>query len=106
MWNVPTAKQLSKISELYSTEKIPLRDKKIYLHFFLRDCDWYIAEFDEENGLFWGYAILNGDLQNSEWGYISYQELKDIKIDGWLEVDREIHWKVCKASEIDKIVNV
>lgn len=104
MWNVPTAERLSRLPGLYETEQVPLEDKIIHLHFFIGGCDWYIAEFDG-NDLFWGFAILNNDLQCAEWGYVAFSELKAIKIDGWLEVDCEIedHWKVKKASEIEKI---
>ena len=103
MWNVPSAKRLGEIPRLYETESTPLGDKLIYLHFFIGGCDWYIAEYDGED-LFWGYAILNGDYLNSEWGYISFSELKDIKI-GFVEIDCELedYWKVKKASEIKKI---
>ena len=104
MWNEPTKERLAKIPKLYETEDIPLQDKDIYLHFFIGSCDWYIAEYDGKD-LFWGFAILNNDLQMAEWGYISLGELKSIKVDGWLEVDCELEetWKVRKASEIDKI---
>ena len=77
MWNTPIAERLSKIPRLYETEHIPLQDKLIYLHFFIGGCDWYIAEYDGED-LFWGFAILNDDFQNAEWGYISFSELKSI----------------------------
>ena len=90
MWNTPTTDRLSKIPKLYETEHIPLQDKLIYLHFFIGGCDWYIAEFDGEN-LFWGFAILNDDFQNAEWGYISFSELKSIKVGGWLEIDKALH---------------
>lgn len=86
MWNTPSQEVLEKIPRLYETENIPLEKKKIYLHFFIGNCHWYIAEFDGED-IFFGYAILNGDLQNAEWGYISFSELKEIKIDGWCEVE-------------------
>ena len=104
MWNKPSKERLAKIPELYETENIPLSDKLIYLHFFILGCDWYIAEYDG-NDLFWGYAILNGDYANAEWVYISFSELKAIKIDGWLEVDCETEesWKIRKASEVEKI---
>jgi hypothetical protein len=81
MWNTPTTDRLSKIPRLYETEHIPLQDKLIHLHFFIGGCDWYIAEFDGED-LFWGFAILNDDFQNAEWGYISFSELKSIKVGG------------------------
>ena len=104
MWNEPRKERLTKIPRLYATENIPLPDKLIYLHFFIAHSDWYIAEYDGDD-LLWGYAILNGDDTNAEWGYISFSELKEIKIDGWLEIDCELeeHWKVRKASEIVKI---
>lgn len=67
MWNQPTKEQLAKIPRLYETEGIPLKDKLIYHHFFIGGCDWYVAEYDGED-LFWGYVILNGDLEMAEWG--------------------------------------
>ena len=104
MWNIPTKQGLAKIPELYKTEDIPLSEKNIYLHFFLGGCDWYIAEYDQKD-TFWGFAILNNDLQMAEWGYISFSELKSLKVHGWIEVDCELDefWKVRKACEIEKI---
>ena len=71
MWNAPSKETLAKIPKLYATENIPLRDMLIYLHFFIADSDWYIAEYDGDD-LFWGYAIFNGDYVNAEWGYINF----------------------------------
>ena len=104
MWNEPSKERLAKIPRLYETEKQPIKDKLIHLHFFIGGCDWYIAEYDGED-LFFGYAILNQDYENAEWGYISFSELKEIKLNGWLEIDCELEefWKVKKASEIEKI---
>jgi hypothetical protein len=104
MWNEPTQDRLAKIPRLYETENVDAKDKLIHLHFFIGGCDWYIAEYDGKD-LFWGYAILNDDRENAEWGYISFSELKEVKIAGWLEVDCELeeYWKVRKASEIEKI---
>jgi hypothetical protein len=104
MWNTPTEDRLSRIPRLYETEHTPLQEKLIYLHFFIGSCDWYVAEYDGED-IIWGFAILNDDFQNAEWGYISLSELKSIKVGGWLEIDCELEefWKVRKASEIEKI---
>ena len=85
MWNEPSQKQLAEIPKLYETEKVPLREKLIYLHFFIGNCDWYIAEFDGQD-IFWGFSILNQDYQNAEWGYISFAELRFINING-IEID-------------------
>ena len=77
-------------------------EKQIYLHFFIGGSDWYVAEYDGED-LFWGYAILNGDFEMSEWGYLSFEELKQIKIPPGFEVDCDRHWQIKKASQIEKI---
>jgi len=105
MWNVPTREELDRIPRLYQTEHITLKDKLIYLHFFIGSCDWFIAEYDGED-LFWGYAILNDDHDMAEWGYLSFTEMKEVKIRGWLEIDRDINWQIRKASEIDLIRNL
>ena len=79
MWNTPGRKLLYKIPRLYETETIPSGDKLIYLHYFIGDCDWFIAEYDGDD-LFFGFAILNSDFEMAEWGYISFAELKSIRI--------------------------
>ena len=104
MWNIPSKERLAKIPRLYETENMPAEEIEIHLHFFVSDCDWYIAEYDGDD-LFWGFAILNGDLLNAEWGFVSFAELKSININGWLEVDCELeeYWKVRKAKDVEKI---
>jgi hypothetical protein len=101
MWNTPTREELDQIPRLYATEKVPMPEKLIYLHFFIHNCDWYIAEYDGKD-MFWGFAILGGDLVNAEWGYIPFDNLKISGFAGF-EVDRDINWKVRPAREVDKI---
>ncbi len=103
MWNIPSKERLEKIPRFYETELIPLQDKLIYLHFFIGACDWFITEFNGDD-LFFGFAILNNDYINAEWGYISFSELKSINIDG-IEIDCEIElaWEIRRAIEINKI---
>jgi hypothetical protein len=102
MWNTPSKKTLATIPRLYETEHIPLQEKVIHLHFFIGGCDWFLSEFDGED-LFWGFAILNNDYMNAEWGYISFSELKDINIRG-VEIDNDLHWKVRPANEVEQII--
>lgn len=103
MWNTPSQQRLDTIPRLYGTENIPAPDKEIHLHFFIGGCDWYICEYDGED-IFFGFCILNSDYQNAEWGYVSFSELRSIKID-WLEVDcvHEEYWQITKASQIENI---
>jgi len=102
MWNTPKAARLAKLPTLGSTENAP-KDIVIHLHFFIGGCDWYIAEFDGDD-TFYGFAIINNDLQNAEWGYISFSELRSLRI-GFLQVDCEHakHFKPRKVSEINAL---
>lgn len=102
MWNEPSKDDLAQLPRLYATEDVATKDKLIHMHFFLGGCDWFAAEFDGED-LFFGFAILNGDHQNSEWGYFSLAELKAIKAGGWLEVDRDLYWQVKPAGQVPAI---
>ena len=105
MWNSLLPAEIIKfgIPGLYETERVPLEEKMIYLHFFLGSADWYMAEYSPVDDLFFGYANL-GDPQMAEWGYISHQELRDIKIGPGIEVDRDRHWTPKKACDIEAIV--
>jgi len=98
MWNKPTTKQLAKLPRLYETENVKVTDKIIHMHFFMGGSDWYIAEYDGE-ALFFGFAVLNGDTQMAEWGYISFSELCRLR-SGFVEVDRDLHWSPKAFKEL------
>ena len=102
MWNKPTEKRLAKIPT--DTHEVSLRNKIVHLHFFLGGNDWYAIEYIPEKRLFFGYVIINGDIENSEFGYFSFDELIGIKMSG-MEVDCELakYWKPTKITEIQKI---
>jgi len=102
MWNTPTKEQLAEIPQFYTTDFIPIQCKKIFLHFFIGGCDWYVAEYDGDDRFF-GFAILNDDFEMAEWGYFSFNDLKSIRI-GYVEVDCDLHWQIKRASEIERIV--
>jgi hypothetical protein len=102
IWNEPNKEELEKIPRLYETESVPLKDKVIHMRFFLGDSEWLIAEYDG-NDTFFGYAILNGDYQNGEWGYVSFLELAQLRIFPGIEVDRDLHWEAKKAAEHEAI---
>ena len=106
----PTAKQLSRIPPLYSSEDVPTQEKVIHAHFFVGGCDWWISEFDPKDGIFFGFCNLN-DPQDAEWGYADFEELKQvrvqqkIKIGGAVmafpvEVEFDRHWTPKMFKEI------
>jgi len=103
VWNKPTQKQLEKIPGLYSTEDVPLKDKLIYEHFFIFSSDWYMAEYDPNDEIMFGFAILNNDYQNAEWGNIYYPELIELNVHGF-EIERDGYWNPKKAGLVEKIV--
>ncbi len=104
MWNAPGKERLGKIPRLYETEDIPVKEKVIHLHFFVGDCDWFVSEFDGQD-IFFGFVILNGDLEMAEWGYFGFAELKSICVGIGFEVDCESErfWRIRPANEIDLI---
>ena len=53
------------------------KEHPVIFHYRFRETHIYVCEFDGDD-LFFGYAILNGDLHNSEWGYSSLSEIKNI----------------------------
>lgn len=88
------------VPSIYDTEDIPLSEKVIHLHYFVRDTHIYVAEYRPEEGLLFGYTILNGDLQMAEWGYSSLDEMRELDVHG-LKVERDLSWKPKKFGEID-----
>ena len=103
MWNVPSDEELRRLPRLYETEGSPLEDKIVQMHFFLGGCDWYAVEYGAEERLFFGYAILNDDFVNAEWGYFSLDELRSIRTAQGFEIDRDLHWKPRRAYEVERI---
>lgn len=102
MWNKPTLKQLAAIPALYATENVATEDKIIHMHFFIGGSDWYAVEYSPEEERFFGFAILNGDALNAEWGYFSFLELCEVSA-GRIEVDRDLHWAARRAGDVAKI---
>lgn len=79
----------------YETEDIKTNDKIAYLHYFTGGSDWYIIEKDSEPEQLqaFGYVILNGDLENAEFGYINIEEVKK-----YAELD--LYWTPTKIGVI------
>ena len=61
MWNEPSLPDFVRLPRLYMTEHLHWQQETIYEHFFVGSSDWY----DPSDRLFFGYAILNDDFQNS-----------------------------------------
>lgn len=48
------------------------------LHYFIGESDFYVTEILDE-GLVFGYGILNGDVEMSEFGYMTLAEMLSIR---------------------------
>lgn len=85
---------ITKWPALYSTEDIPLGEKPLHAHYFVSGCDWYIAEFDPETGIAFGYADLG--FGGGEFGEIYLPELEAVvaRPSGFPQVvERELDFK-------------
>ena len=102
MLNKPKLDALRQLPGLCATEDVPAREKIMRLRFYLGDSEWYAAEFDGED-LFFGFAVLGGDLDNAEWGYFSLAELSDVRILGLFPVICDLKWRPIPAGEISVI---
>ena len=71
-------------------------DAIVYLHYFRRGSDWYITEKDMEGGVeqAFGWACLNGDVENAGIGYISIAELTE------LGVELDLFFTPCPLREV------
>lgn len=67
-----------------------------YLHYFYDGSDWYITEKDIEGGVYqaFGFAVLNGDTDCAEYGYISILELVSHR------VELDLHFKPVSMAKI------
>lgn len=102
MKNTPTEAQLASIPGLYQTDHISTQDKIIHAHFYIGSSHWFIAEYDHVDTMF-GFCVLNGDLEMAEWGYVSFQELKDINVLGLYQVQYDVYWTPKPAGQVDLI---
>ena len=90
-----------KMPRLYATEDTSLEDKKIWVKLFnpTGAGTWYLAEYDPESRLAFGYCDLG--MGCPEWGLVSIQELEEIQFyGGMLGIERDIHFKPCKFKNI------
>jgi hypothetical protein len=95
----PTAAEARAIPGLYETEDVPAPDKTLHVHYFVGGSDWWIAEYDPETGMAFGYACL-GDPQGAEWGYPDLTELEAVAVQrGVFVVERDLHWAPVKARD-------
>jgi hypothetical protein len=88
-----------KLPKLYATEGVTMDDKMVICKFFTpwSNWTWYAIEYDGKDNFF-GYVCGFED----ELGYFSLSELKSIRGALGLKIERDLHFKPCKLSEVMK----
>lgn len=60
---------------------------------------WYITEYDPATEMAFGYC----DLGYPELGYVSIDELKNVKLPFGLTIERDVHWD--PNTTLDQVMN-
>lgn len=109
---LPPKAILRRIPALFATEGTTPFDKTIWAHYFAGGSDYYIAELDQETCEAYGYTRHASHPDGAEWGYIDLPELEEVRVSGLFGgrlvpglviIERDMHWKPCKFSEIKAV---
>jgi len=89
---------LDSLPPLYSQEKVedPIARVK-----FFNPCGigtWYLTEYDPEEKLGFGLCCL----QEEELGYVSIEELEQVRLPFGLKIERDMHWKPRPLSQCSR----
>lgn len=92
------------IPPLYSTESTPVEAKVICARLFAlaSAATWFVAEFDPEEQVAFGYADL-GDPVSAEWGYVSVAELESLKWLGVPRVELDLHFTPTRFADLKEV---
>jgi hypothetical protein len=91
------------IPPLYATESVEANNKTIFARLFAlaSAATWFIAEYDPEEQLAFGYADL-GDPTCAEWGYVDVRELELLRWLGVPRVELDLHFSPTKFAELER----
>lgn len=96
----PPKSVLKKIPALYATDgTTPLAEKTIHLHYFGGPYDAWIAEFDPETGMAFGYVEIGGHGEG-EWGSVYLPEVEELNLQrGLIVIERDLYWEPVPFSQ-------
>ncbi|UTC53938.1 N-6 DNA methylase [Treponema sp. OMZ 803] len=70
----------------------------LFRYFHPSGTEYYVSDIDKTNGEVYGFSILNGDLENAEWGYNSLDHLRsvpnielDYHVPEGMTIERQLH---------------
>lgn len=73
-------------------------DAVAHMHYFSPSGDWYVTEWDPENGLVFGWAELMPGC--GEWGYSSLPEMESVYVPPFGIIERDMYWTPQPMSEV------
>jgi hypothetical protein len=94
---------ISELPKLYETEDIPNSEKEIICKFF-NPCGsgtWYICEGEERDGDYLLFGLCY--IFCWEWGYVSLNELEEVKLNNGLRIERDLQFEREKVSNIAEL---
>jgi hypothetical protein len=88
-----------KAPALYSTGEMDSKDIKIVAKFFnpVGSATWYMTEYDKEKELAFGYVT---GMQVDELGYFSIAELKSVRLQFGLGIERDRYFSGATLADI------
>lgn len=78
-------------------------DYMVYLRYYIAETNWLICEYYPKENQFWGYVILEGDTQMSEYGAISVDEILNLKFGKFNTTELDFHFdpKTIKEAKME-----
>lgn len=82
----------NKLPKLYSTENVPIQDKKVAVKFFTPDGNWtwYAVEGEKRDDDILFFGLVDGF--ELEWGYFTLNDIKVIRGGLNLPVERDMYF--------------
>jgi hypothetical protein len=102
-----TKELIKQIPTLAETDELGIEESFAYAKFFnpMGNHQWFITAYDPEQNLAFGYVNLN-DPQMAELGYISIQEIENIKLPFGMTIERDRGFSKMPLTEVmDAIQN-
>ncbi len=95
---------LNKMPKLYETEGVKTEEKEIIVKFFTPwGCStWWIVEGEKQGDDYMMFGLCELYQGTREWGYVSLNELKSIKGQFGLKIERDMHFHKKYVKELSE----
>tara|TARA_R110002111_G_scaffold177181_2_gene243231 strand:+ start:14777 stop:15172 length:396 start_codon:yes stop_codon:yes gene_type:complete len=107
MWNEPTLEELEALQmpRIEIVTRKAYQHRKVYMHFFNEEYDFFTGGYDSESHELFGYSIRNNS-QGAEWGVwrrAHLDKLVSMKSSTEAELTRNLNFQPCRANDVEKI---